>query len=374
MKSPVYVPIVKGKLYDVMAIGALSSQERNITKPLIETMPINPKKPAIDEHVHKFCQYIRKHVPLGELFVDFYGLMPDACAPDGTNATIFGYQLLKGVGRYATPVYGLERNDELWISLKDVVATFNKGFAFRLRRDDLAEDLVDETWSSIVERSAQMGLKEDAVDLILDFASLPDADTAEIEEAVISFLFHNPRVRRYRSIVVAASSALRTVGDIEKDGVSEVLRSELHLWSRLWNDMPDDVKPIYGDYGVIHPDFSDIGPNKYMNAKIRYTVGDKIVYFRGHGLLHPVKDYNQYYDLAKKVVTDTRYRTRKYSFGDSYIDDCARKLGKPGAPGTWVRADMNHHITYAAEQVDRLVKVFASLPNPEDAAALLTAV
>ncbi|MBF3728241.1 hypothetical protein ISG25_37580, partial [Burkholderia pseudomallei] len=72
------------------------------------------------------------------------------------------------------------------------------------------------------------------------------------------------------------------------------------------------------DYGVIHPDFSDIGPNKYMNAKIRYTVGDKIVYFRGHGLLHPVKDYNQYYDLAKKVVTDTRYRTRKYSFGDSY--------------------------------------------------------
>ncbi|WP_230947891.1 beta family protein [Burkholderia territorii] len=87
-----------------------------------------------------------------------------------------------------------------------------------------------------------------------------------------------------------------------------------------------------------------------------------------------MKDYNQYYDLAKKVVTDIRYRTREYSFGDSYIDDCARKLGKPGAPGTWVRADMNHHVTYVAEQVDRLVKVFASLPNPADAAALLTAV
>ncbi|OJB33329.1 hypothetical protein BGV56_18730 [Burkholderia ubonensis] len=300
--------------------------------------------------------------------------MPDACVPDGTNGTIFGYQLLKGLWRSVTPVYGLERNDDLWLPLRDIVTSFNKGFAFRLRRDDLADDLIEETWTSIIERSAQMGLEEGTVDLILDFASLIDVDTAEIEETVISFLFHNPRVSRYRSIIVAASSALRTVGEIEKDDMSEVLRSELHLWSRLWNDMPDNVKPIYGDYGVIHPDFSDIGPNKNMNAKIRYTVGDRILYFRGHGLLRPVRDYEQYYELARKVVSDSRYRKRSYSFGDTYLDDRARKLGTPGAPGPWIKADMNHHITYVAEQVDRLVKDFALLPNVENAAALLASV
>lgn len=112
MKSPLYVPAVKGKLNDIVAVGLVSRRVRENIKPLVEAMPINPKKPAVDEHVHRLCQYIRKHAPLGELFVDFYGLMPEACVPDGTNATLYGYQLLKGLGRYVTPVYGLERNDE----------------------------------------------------------------------------------------------------------------------------------------------------------------------------------------------------------------------------------------------------------------------
>lgn len=138
---------------------------------------------------------------------------------------------------------------------------FAKGFAFRLRRDDLANDLIEDTWSSVLERSAQLGLGEGDIDLILDFGSLSGLDLTEIKDTVISFLFSNPRVRHYRSIVIASSSALRTVSDVEKDNMAEVTRGELHLWSDLWNDLPDEVRPLYGDYGIVHPDFSDIGPN-----------------------------------------------------------------------------------------------------------------
>ena len=374
MKSAVYVPIVKGKENDVKAVGGLSAPVRVITKPLFEAMPIDPRKPAVDQHVHKFCQYIRKYVPLGDIFVDFYGLMPDATVADGTNATLFGYQLLKGLGRSVTPVYGLERNDDLWAPLGPLVKGFGNGCAFRLRRDDLVDYQADETWASVLECSAQMGLSEGEVDLILDLASLSDTDPGDAKELVVSFLSHNSRVNRYRSVILVSSSALRTVGDVAKDSMSEVTRGELHLWSDLWNDLPDDIKPVYGDYGVIHPDFSDIGPNKNMNAKIRYTVGDKILYFRGHGLLLPVRDYQQYYDIAKRVVADPRYRKRGFSVGDSYLDDRAKRLTKPGAPGPWIAADMNHHITYVAQQVDRLVKEFASLPEQTVAATLLAAV
>lgn len=374
MKSAVYVPIVKGKKNDVVAVGGLSARVRAITKPLIEAMPLDPLKSAVDQHVHTFCQYIRKYVPLGDIFVDFYGLMPDATVEDGTNATLFGYQLLKGLGRSVTPVYGLERNDDLWASLGPLVKGFGNGFAFRLRRDDLVDYQADETWASVLEYSAQMGLGEGEVDLILDLASLSDTDPGDAKELVVSFLSHNSRVNRYRSVILASSSALRTVGDVAKDGMSEVTRGELHLWSDLWNDLPDDVRPVYGDYGVVHPDFSDLGPNKYMNAKIRYTVGDKILYFRGHGLQHPVKDYEQYHDIAKSVVADPRYRTRDFSVGDKYLDNCAKRLTKPGAPGPWIAADMNHHMTYVAQQVDRLVRQFASLADQAAAAALLAAV
>ncbi|WP_321870902.1 beta family protein [Paraburkholderia tropica] len=372
MNSVVYVPFVKGKEYDIKAVGSLAKSVREITKPLIETMPINPEEPAIDEHVHKFCRYIKKFAPLGDVFVDFYGLLPDALMPDGTNAILFGYGLLRGLGRQVTPVYGFDRNDDLWPQLGKVVAGFGKGFAFRLGRDDLADYLFDDTWAAIVERTAELGLQENSVDLILDFGSLSGLDSEEIKETVVSFLFHNPRAKFYRSIIVSSSSALKTVGEIEQDHMTEVTRNELHLWSELWNDMPGDVKPIYGDYGVIHPDFSDAGPNKYMNAKIRYTIGDKILYFRGHGLRHPKKDYEQYYALARQVVGDHRCRDRKFSEGDIYLDNCARGQIKPGTPSTWILADMSHHMTYVAQQVNRLVAQFTTLSSEAVSAALLT--
>lgn len=354
---PVYVPIIKGKVNDLCAFGALAPRLRDEVKPLIEAMPINPKKPNVDEHVHKLCNYIRKHAPLGQAFVDFYGLMPDAVTPDGTNATLYGYGLLKAFGRAVTPVYGLDRNDELWPDLGKVAQGFQRGFAFRLRRDDLAEYLFDDTWAQVVGRSSQMRLRASDIDLILDFGSMVGTEIAEISEIVSTFLFSNPRIRDYRSVVIVASSALKTVGEVERDNMTEVVRNELHLWAALWRDMPDDIKPIFGDYGVVHPDFSDFGPNKNINAKIRYTVGDRILYYRGHGLNHPVKDYDQYHGLARAARADRRFQGRGFSFGDSRVDDCASGLIGPGSTGMWVKADMNHHLSYTTLQVNRLIPV-----------------
>ena len=373
-----YVPIIKGKVNDLKALGRLSPKLRALTKPLIETMPHaikkkDKKQKSLEAHIFSFCEYIRKHVPLGDVSVDFYGLMPDAELPDGTNAVLHGFRLLKALGRTVTPVFGLERNDDLWVPLGQIARDFGTGFGFRLRRDDLADDLHDETWQQISERSAEMGLAESEIDIILDFAEVLADEREQLAETAISFLFTNPRIRHYRSIVVAGSSALRTVKDVEKDGMGTVVRNELHLWSALWRDMPDDLKPIYGDYGVVHPDFSDMGSSKYMNAKIRYTVGDKILYFRGHGLHHPIKDYEQYHSLARQVVADVRFRGRSHSLGDAYVEDCARELIGHGAAATWVAADMNHHLTYACAQIGRLLEQFAIAPEESEASALLEA-
>jgi Beta protein len=352
-------------LNDLRAVGALQAAIWRSTKPLVEAMPLDPKKSTVDEHVAKFCGYVRKHAPLGDLYVDFFGLDPDAKTSDGCNAIVRGYQLLKAFGRPVTPVYGLERNDAIWGEIGRIADGFASGFAFRLGREDLADYLFDETWGQITERSAEMKLREQDVDIVLDFGSLSSDELADVAETVVSFLFHNPRVRRYRNVIVAGSSALKTVADVPKDGKLEVVRSELHLWSTLWRDMPDDVKPVFGDYGVIHPKFSDLGANQNMNAKVRYTVGDRIIYYRGHGLLRPVKDFQQYHGLARRVRADTRYRGREFSFGDAYLDDCAQELISHGAPATWVKADMNHHITYACRQTQRLLSELATETVPD---------
>ena len=307
------------------------------------------------------------------MFVDFYGLFPDEKLKDGSNAIIAGFSRLKNCGRVVTPTYGLDRNDDLWAPLKSVTSGFNQGFCFRISIDDL-DDKSEETWSQIIERTSDMALSPSEVDIVIDLRFVGDKNENDLKNMVIDFLAINPSASKYRSITVAGSSALKTVGMIEKDNVGEVIRAELRLWSALSRDVDDSLKLLFGDYGVIHPDFSDQGSSKYMNAKIRYTAGSRILYFRGHGLIHPKTDYGQYHDLAAKVCADRRYQGANSSFGDSYVFQCARRLIKHGSPSTWVRADMNHHISYTAQHTKRLINIFKRELSDQAAEAALDTV
>lgn len=56
----------------------------------------------------------------------------------------------------------------------------------------------------------------------------------------------------------------------------------------------------------------------------------------------------------------------EYSFGDEYIVQRSQRLGKPGAPSTWIRADSNHHITYTAQQINRLVTIASREHSEQD--------
>lgn len=364
--SHVYVPIIKGKRNDVDAVGRLADDVRERTKPLIEAMPADRTKQGLEDHVKKFVHYVVKFIPSGELFVDFYGLMPEQAYPDGSNATIAGFKLLKSLGRVVTPTYGLARNDRLWRPLRSVVESFDRGFCFRLSLDDL-DDNAEDTWSQLIERSSDLGLAPGQIDILLDLRFVGDKDEDVLRDVLVDFIAQNRSVSAYRSVVVAGSSAIRTVSEITKDGIGEILRKELGIWSALRRDVDGSLRLLFGDYGIVHPDFSDLGSSKNMNAKIRYTVGNRIIYYRGHGLIHPKKDFLQYHDLAKKVRSDKRYKGASESFGDSYVYQCANRLIKPGSPSTWIRADMNHHISYTARQIDRLLAVFSR--NNSDSAA-----
>ncbi len=354
MATQLYSPIVKAKLNDLKALGKISAGARARVKPLIEAMPL-PKNGDIDKHLHKLAHYLVKHVPLGDIYLDFYGLLPELQTSDGMNATIAGFKLVRALGRTVTPVYGFDRNDSLWSSIASVVEANAQGFCFRVDIDDL-DDLAEDTWGQILERSAEIGLKPGQIDLMLDLRDLKNLELEELQDIVLDFFDINPGTHQYRTIILAGSSALKTVAEIPKDGVGHISRRELTLWSRVQREVSEGTSLVFGDYGVIHPDFSDQGPNKYMNAKIRYTDRGRIVYFRGHGLKYPVKDYEQYHHLASQVRDSVGYQGREYSYGDWYIDAVADFNTTHGHPGTWIMADMNHHLEYTAKQMASLVQ------------------
>jgi hypothetical protein len=251
----------------------------------------------------------------------------------------------------------LQRNDALWGDLGVVADALGTGFCFRVDVEDLG-DQADQTWIEIIERSAEMGLTDAHVDVIVDLRFVGAIALNRLASLVHGFLGLRPRDFRPRFIAIAGSSVLKEVSSIPVDGVSAVTRQELLPWTSIQAQLGTSQRVAFGDYGVIHPDFSQSAPSKYANAKIRYTRGDSIHYFRGTRLFDP-SNFGQYHALARRVVGSQQYRGPSYSAGDSEIWGCANRNTRPGNLGTWVRTDRNHHIETTVDQVQQVVRQLA---------------
>jgi hypothetical protein len=345
---PIYAPVVKAKLNDLKALGALPLSDKAKIRPLIDVMPPT-KKQCVEDRLAQAAHYVAKYVPLGDLTVDFYGVAGLLTA-DGRDASIAGLEELIARGRRVIPAYGFQRNDEAWGPLRKVIRKLSSGFCFRIDVDDL-DDQSEDTWAQIIERGNELSLSMGDTDLFIDLRSISVDEVPALKEEVLDFLHMGPSVPSYRSVTIAGSSALKTVTDVPEDGDTDVSRQELELWGDLARDLPDSITLTYGDYGVVHPEFSDRGSAKNINGKIRYTRGGRIRYFRGHRL-HG--DFAQYHVLANRVRDSGLFLGRSFSYGDRYLDDVADFRAKSGSPGTWVLADMNHHLQYTCAQMTGL--------------------
>ncbi len=370
MAQQIYTPIVKGKMYDLKALNKLSPLAKTRIKPLVEAMP-KPAEVSLDEHLEKLVHYLVKYYPKGDLFVDFYGLLPDEKTTQGISGVIAGCRLMMAKGRAVTPCYGFSRDDSIWQEMSKVVTDLGRGFCFRIDVDDL-DDAAQDTWAQIIERSAELGLDAPQIDLVIDLRDVRDVEKTHLQDLCLDFLATNPSWPKYRSISVVGSSALKSVGKIPVDGFDDIERNELHVWALLQFELGPTKKLVFGDYGVVHPDFSDAVNNKNKNSKIRYTSGSKIRYFRGHRLADP-PGFKHYHVLAERVRSSDLYRGRDFSFGDQYIDDCADLNSGSGNLPTWVLADMNHHLEYSAAQIARLNTQILAVENVEAAEELVSA-
>ncbi|WP_425253045.1 beta family protein [Janthinobacterium sp. NFX145] len=350
MLSYIYSPVVKGKSIDLKSLNSANSHVRSLTKALVDVSPV-PDDKTVDQHIEKTVTDILSLSSDVNIFVDFYGFFPGQTDSNGESAVIASYRNLWLENRALTPVYGFGRDENLWQRFCEVVDAFNSGFCFRIEYEDL-DDEAENTWENILVRSAALRLQPSQIDLFIDLRDIRNSNVDELQDIVTDFLALQPQGISYRSICVAGSSASKDVTVIARDTVGSIYRNELKLWARLKSDVPKCRDLIYGDYGIVHPNFmGGIPCGKTVNCKIRYTAGDKIFIFRGHVRSG---DSLQTHALARLLVNHEIYRGRDFSDGDEFIYKCAAEEVGPGNPGSWVFADLNHHLVYAALQIERL--------------------
>lgn len=337
MNSVIYVPIVKAKRNDIASLSDVTPSNRRAIRPLLELAEYNSADcdRILGTFLTRLARFAWPHAP----YVDLYSFLPEACVASGINATVEGFRQIAARGIGVIPTYGFERNDALWDDLGSVAKQLGNGFCFRVDIEDL-DDQAEQTWVNIIERSAGMGLGPGDVDVVLDLRFVGDSPLQKLIVLTQGFLQLKPKEFTPRLLAVVGSSALKTVTGIPVDGAAT-------------------VQIAFGDYGVIHPDFSQSAPSPNANAKIRYTRGDSIHYFRGTRLFKP-SNFGQYHGIARRVVASPQYRGRHYSAGDGEIWNCANRSTRPGNLGTWVRVDQNHHIETTVDQIRHALREVAN--------------
>jgi hypothetical protein len=343
-----YSPIIKGKLNDIKAVSFTAPEVAARLKPVFELPPfIETDKP--EQILGRFATRLNKFYGTRPCYVDFPLLKPGTVTSDGQDALLTAYRQLDALGVEYEPVYGFDREHAYWPTIL-AQAKLRNGLLLRLEAEDV--EFVQDTLDLIQDLTLR-GLDTRQMDVLLDFRYLGDSIAAG-HAAAQSALFIEQLSTSFnvRRLIVAGSSAPKTVVAVPKNDCGDVARHELALWAGV-RSRRLALDAVYGDYGVIHPDFTDLTPSPHINGKIRYTHGRYFRIFRGHSLRQG-EGYEQYRTLSHAVLQSGYFQGHTYSRGDRYVYDCASGQATTGNPGTWVLNDLNHHYTYAVKQVQRL--------------------
>jgi hypothetical protein len=198
----------------------------------------------------------------------------------------------------------------------------------------------------------QLGVAENEVDLFVDLGepNFEPYDTFSI--ALVAALRRLGDLNRFRNFVLLATAIPETFKDVAK-GQEELPRHDWLFFKTLRSKLPSGMRrPNYGDYTIVHPDFTPQDMRKIKSAgKIVYTTAKswwvrKGSAFRGNEV--------QMYEHCAALVKSGFFKGNNYSYGDDYIGKCALKKAPPSNLTRWKDVAINHHIMHVLDDLSTL--------------------
>ena len=349
-----YVPILKGKEGEFAALEELKPEIKVQVKPLIQipAVPFNfstgKSAKTLYEHIRTLPERIRRSLG-GQLFyleTPYFGtneqIDDDRCA--------LGMLLEESTKLQLRPIPVLSTSSSA--GCRAAVRTFTSSggsVCLRLSISDFDENI--DTEEEVRRLLGEVGMRSASEnDLIIDFGDLrPDINRSLL--LVRSVLSMIPERERWASIIFAAASFPEDLSGVNSSSVANIPRQEWSVWEALQRK-PALIPPnlVFGDYAISHPEPRELDPRVMrMSASIRYTAPDSWLIVKGRNVSQ--YGFEQYFDLCRALVQRPEYRGQEFSWGDSYIWDCAEQAKGPGNATTWRKVGVNHHITLVARQL-----------------------
>jgi hypothetical protein len=340
-----YVPVLRCKGAEKMALQKLSIPIRSSIVPLIEFVPKDFFEEAEQGAMIKVAKVLIDNCGWNYPFIIDPALLGHEVAAKCIRqifAEAIRYNsdigIVTGVSR--PEVYQSAVEDVLRMGKSDLVLRLS---SFEFRQAGVAS-LIDQTL-------AQLGITRRRTHLILDFAYISASGIN------FSTWFRNiPALAEWKSVTVLAGTFPKDLSEFKPNEEYQFERGEWISWCGL--DGMTNVPIAFGDYTVQHPFFEEReGKGLNFSASIRYTTRDGWLVLRGESVRNPDgPGYQQYLGEATLLCSKDQFSGKAFSWGDAFISEKGGNAIDTGGPKEWLTATINHHMTLVIAQMqDRLV-------------------
>ena len=365
-----YVPILKWKRGERYALAQLSDAQKELITPIFEIPPIpydhqqRVFKKTLDEHLNNFGNDMLDCLPSSKtVFIDGHTIHDDgrlgSSATLSNNLTPIEHTIIEAqqAGFNAIPVTSFLRYQEYHFAVDNCISNFNNGVALRLFPTDLEDHLT--FIQSLEHWLNETNIPKNTIDIIIDFQEIDPHNPGVTLNNIFSTLARFPYLNEWRTYTILSTSMTENLSAIQTGTNSQIPRIEWDIYTQILSSNLTRY-PTYGDYTVGHPGWFDFDPvTMNAGANIKYTVDNYFLIFRGHGIKN--RGLAQMLGLCNHVIQHPQYCGQQFSFGDDYIMKCANGTISTGNPETWVRVNVNHHLTFILNSLTTLPAFSASL-------------
>lgn len=349
-----YSPILRNRQSEILALKHIP---RAVCKDVIPVIDI--ASPTKGKDLASGVQYVERNLKRTEtiasnyqaIFVDSSELDPNFVLKNNTHPLVGAANSIVSAGSISIPVTGLHRD------LKHQKAVTSILESHDIDKLCLRLDFTDISTSTLTHRGVNNYLKSNSIKstqtyLLLDLQCVFGMDL-EVINKMIYRLLNLLCEKKWAGIIVGGyglpdklSSAVATNDQIYLN------RNELDIYNNI-SKYECDSKIWFSDYTTLTPTVVELDwqvIHKVMAPKALYALEKSWFVIRGGAFAHHPDGYDQYYDIAKQIVALDDYCGKDFCYGDKYIWERSEpdEDSKPGSPGSWITACVNHHITFTA--------------------------
>jgi hypothetical protein len=341
-----YVPLLRWRQGEYLALEHLEEPQKNLITPLIEVLNPDydfeerrPKK-DIDEHLEKFGDRLAKKWGSRPFLLDGCHINVGTRMKDGRHPLRYMFDEAHHRHVPAVPVTAFDRDPAYQATTREIVGAGSDGLAIRCRLDEA----LDPDFDDMIKRLLPMLRAEIwQVDIILDLGTPSFEPLDGLVATVEAALGGSETMKESRSVTVLATSFPESMAEV-KGPVQRWTRREWLMFKALVTQLPEGVRrPAFGDFGISSVRFPHGDMRKYRPAaNVRYTTHDAWLIGKGKS----IRDHGraQFREICKAIMKSEGYLSAGFSPGNQYLADCGNG-GPTGGSSTWKWVGTNHHIT-----------------------------